>query len=264
MTKYSQMIVLDSGETENSLNSNVTGSFSDFTVNFNRTLIIPSNVKLALMKLNTYYTWKIVSAANNNNRFQVISTTPAKTVNCVLPDGIYSVNSLNDYIYDVFRQEFGYVGNQYDMPIQFLANTSISRFVIAVSNSNYSINLSPNGSLFYVLLGWNPQTQPLLVTTTTVAGKVGNINFNIDNYLLNCDLIQTSIINNDVSKSVLYTFTPNVEIGSAIIEEPVTKIYLPVTNREFISSIRIYLTDNKGRYVELQESMVIILHLIED
>ncbi len=260
-TQFSQLLVLDSGDVYNASNPNITGTYDDFTIVFNRPLQIPDNTKMALLKLNTYYTWSIVSQANNNNRFQIIRSTPATTYTVTLADGIYSLLTLNSALLDAFTNHFGYTGDVYSMPIQFGANQAISKFFVQINDVNYSLNISPTGSLFYQLIGFNATTQPLLITQTTVAANVGNINFNIDNYLLHCDVVQSSVINNDVSKNVIYSFVPQVEIGSNIHEEPVTKIYLPVERKEYISSLRIYLTDNKLRRVNLQEALVLTLHL---
>lgn len=261
---YSKLLVLDSSDVYNLSNPNVTGKgYSDFTVLFNRPLEIPKGCQCAMIKLNTYYTWSIVSTANKNNTFQIISTTPAKTVNAVLPNGIYSLTSLNEFLLSLFAAEFGYTGDTLDMPIAFAANQATSRFVIRVNNSNYSINLSPLGSLFYTLIGWDLKSQPMIVNTTTTAANVGNINFNIDNYLLHCDLVHSSVINNDVSNSVIYAFVPQVEIGEAILEQPIAKMYLPIEDQDIIKSIRLYLTDNRQRYVDLQEPMVVTLHLTD-
>lgn len=248
---YSQLLVLDSSDVYNLSNPNINGKYSDFTVTFNRPLEIPRGCKCAMIKMNTYYTWSIVSNTNNNNKFSIMSSTPQKTVNAELPDGIYSISSLNDFLLSLFVAEFGHTGDTFDMPISFSANQAISKFVIKINNPNFSIELSPNGSLFYFLIGWDPKVQSTLVTTSSTAASVGNINFNIDNYLLHCDLISSSVINNDVSRSVIHAFVPQSEIGESILEDPFTKIYLPVERQDAISSIRLYLTDNRQRYVDL-------------
>lgn len=259
---FSKLLVLDSSQVFDSSNPNVTGrGFSDFTVAFNRPIQIPKECYCALIKLNTYYTWSIVNELNNNNKFQIVRTAPAKTVNATLPDGIYSLTTLNDFLYALFVQEFGFTGDSFLMPISLGANQATSRFVIKVNDPNYRIELSPNGSMFYFLLGWDKNST--LVTQTTTAANVGNINFNIDNYLLHCDLVTSSVINNDITSSVIYSFVPSVEIGEAIIEQPIVQIHLPMSTQDVIKSVHLYLTDNKQRYVDLEEAMVITLHLTD-
>ena len=257
----SQLIVLDSTDVYNNQNPNINGSYDDFIVTFNRPINLGNkNYELALINLFTFYTWPIISNNNQNNRFDIIRASPSKTVQCTLPDGIYSINTLNDFIYSILQSEFSYTGNEFQMPILLVANLAISRFIIEINDLNFSINIGINN--FYKLLGWASIDNKLIVSTTT-GSQVGNINYNIDCYHINCDIVNSSIVNNDNYRSVIYTFVPNIEIGSIISIEPITKIYQPINREEMITSIRIYLTDNKMRKVYLNEPLVIVLHLQE-
>ena len=54
---------------------------------------------------------------------------------------------------------------------------------------------------------------------------------------------------------VLYSFYPNVNPGFKIVQQPNNIIYLPL-NADFITGIRIQLTDQNGIPIDLQNEII--------
>jgi hypothetical protein len=259
---YSQILILDSSEVFENSNPNITGSFSDFQVRFDKPLILPQEkpVYVALVKGSTFYSWNIVSTLNNNNLIEIVKTG-AGSINFRLEDGIYDTNTLNERISVEIANAFA--EDPENSPITLVPDFPTSRVKIVITNPNFSIHLNAFGSLFYKLLGWG-ENQNKNVTETTIAQNVADITFGINQYLVNCDITSQSVINNNVNSSVIYTFVPNVEVGSSVmIGDSGKNIYLPVSSGDKISRIRIWITDQNGRKIEFKESLTVFLHLTD-
>lgn len=260
---YSQLLVLSSDSVNDAFNSNVSGTYGDFTVRFPRSIILPQSSYLGFIKASTYYSWGIVSTDNKNNAFEIRRLAPPTNYTVVLPDGIYDINSLNTAIVNVLYDVFHIAKN--NPVIRLTADIPQSKFIVNINDNNFNINLSPTlpnyKSLFYKLLGFFDYSE-LIITQTTTSPGIGNINFDINQYYIHCSLVRSSVVNNDTEESVIHTFVPNVDTGSLILMEPNSHIYLPISSSE-IQSTRIWVTDNKNRKIKLNEPLTIILHITD-
>jgi len=72
----------------------------------------------------------------------------------------------------------------------------------------------------------------------------------VNSIRVHCDIITGSYVNNKRS-NVIYKFTPRVSPGYKIIEEPWTLRYLPVVKSPEINSIRLWLTDQNNKPIDL-------------
>jgi hypothetical protein len=148
-------------------------------------------------------------------------------------------------------------------PISFVPDFPTSRVKVVITNPDYTLDLNFAGTLFWKLLGWGVN-QNKAVTGTTIAENVADITFGINQYLVNCDITSQSVINNSVNSNVIYTFVPNVEVGSEVtIGDNGKNIYLPVSSGDKISIIRIWITDQNGRKIEFKEALTVFLHLTD-
>ena len=61
------------------------------------------NKNMALANLSIYYTWKNVKSTYNNNKFKISAPTWNETFD--LPDGLYNISEIQDYIEYTFKKE---------------------------------------------------------------------------------------------------------------------------------------------------------------
>lgn len=270
---YSQLITLDSGDVYNKSNPNVTGTYSDFNVRFDKPIKIEEDCFISLVQASMYYTWPIVSVENQNNAFSITKNGTGTSV-MILNDGIYDALTLNDKLFELFKGLIPTIEFQSEMPIIFVPDIPTSKFLIKVKDADYSINLAPDLSIynfiewnyvsqFWKLLGWG-ENQPKIIgnqIVTEIAENIANVNFDITSYFIHIDIIKQSAINNDTSSSAIHQFIPNCATGSVISLQPTAKIYLPCTRQDYIDHIRVWVTDNKQRIIKMQEPIVCTFHI---
>jgi hypothetical protein len=67
---------------------------------------------------------------------------------------------------------------------------------------------------------------------------------------------------NNVKSDVIYWFVPETPPGSLITINPNPPIYLPFREKKFIQAIKIQITDQENRLLELNDELVtFMLHL---
>lgn len=270
---FSQLITLDSGDVYNKSNPNVQGTYSDFRVKFDKAIDIEEASFISLIRASMYYTWPIVSIQNQNNAFSVARANHGESL-IGLADGIYDVSSLNSRLFDSLKSLDNTLTLQSDMPVKFIPDVPTSKFIISITDPEYSINLAPDlsqyqitefnyVSKFWKLLGWGENQEKSFGNAVVIryAEKIANINFDITSYFIHIDIISQSAINNDTSASSILQFVPNVSSGSLLDLEPNSHIYLPINRQRSIDSIRVWVTDNKNRYIDMQEPLVCTFHI---
>jgi hypothetical protein len=82
-----------------------------------------------------------------------------------------------------------------------------------------------------------------------------NISKGIDRILIHYSLVENSYLNNVIS-DVIYSFVPETPPGSLITVNPNPPIYLPVREKKFIQTIRMQITDQENRLLELNNEPV--------
>lgn len=76
--------------------------------------------------------------------------------------------------------------------------------------------------------------------------------------LIHCDIITGSYLNGRLSQ-VIYSFTPNVSPGYKIIEMPKPQlIFYSVINHPKIDKIRIWLTDQNDKPIDLRGEKITV------
>ena len=219
----------------------------DFTVDFGIPLRVLDGVhELALIKCNLWYSYFNVSTEYNNNTIRYITdTVQVRTV--TFPNGNYTITQLNSYLAATMLNN----GDTNSIIIE--PNYSTLKVKITISN-NYSLDLTT--SSFHLLLGWN---QGIYTHDGSLDGQnPANINRDINSLLINCDIISASY-KNGIMSNVLYSFVPSVPPGANIELVPQNIIYLPIKLPDFVSKIRMYITDQLGRRLNLNNQPVTYL-----
>ena len=158
------------------------------------------NKNMALVNLSIYYTWKNVKSIYKNNKFKISTPTWNETFD--LPDGLYNISEIQDYIEYIIKKHETIGENA---PILIYAKTINNRIVFKIK-SGYKLEL---------LL---KETMKLLGSTKDIidAGK------NSENVprLKNAEvvLVHCNLVNNAYQQHsrVLFTFVPTKQYGQLI------------------------------------------------
>lgn len=227
---------------------------SSNTTDFNTKINPPLQLKkgrqyeMALLNLETYYSFPNVDSTNNN--FTYSPDGGANWFAIIIPEGSYEVADIDAAI----RLQME-VNNHYDVEnnahyIAITANFNTLKAVLTLKN-NYQVYFTPANSIRHVL-GFN---SAIYTAGYQESENVVNI-MSISSILVNVDIITGSYVNGKM-QPVIYSFFPNVPPGYKIIEKPSQLKYLPVT-LDTIAGIRTYITDQEGKRLNLRGEVVSI------
>ena len=130
-------IILNSNNVvSNTINSTLTYNFPN-SITFD-------NHEIAVHSINMYYSWCNISSALGNNKFSYIwytGSTPT-TFNITIPDGLYEISDINNFLQYNFIQNSDYLINTLGQNVYY------AEFL--VDANRYSIN-----SYFLILIFLN-------------------------------------------------------------------------------------------------------------
>jgi hypothetical protein len=219
------------------------GSPQDFTVNFPAG-INSKNYEIGLGQLTMTYSWNNISAAVGNNIIGYRTTSGGTSKFVTIPDGNYTLSNINSYFQQAINAN-GDVGTN----ISISANAQTLETNVTLANS-YCLDLT-SGSL-YLLLGYSAGS---LITTQGVSASPGDANITtVNTVLVHCSLISGNYYNG-AGSDVIYTFPPAYQPGSLISITPIPVVFSKV-NQEQIYSIRVYITDDQNKILNLNEQPV--------
>ena len=137
------------------------------------------NKNMALGNLSIYYTWKNVKSTYNNNKFKISAPTRNETFD--LPDGLYNISEIQDYIEYVIKKHETIGENA---PILIYANTINNRIVFKIK-SGYKLELL------------SKETMKLLESTKDIIDADKNSENvprleNVEVVLIHCNLVNNS------------------------------------------------------------------------
>lgn len=233
-----------------------------------------------------YYSWYNISAALNNNQYQlVIPTNTPQTFTITIPDGAYNISTLNNYLQYWFIANNFYITNN-------TTNVNTYYAAFAISPSSYQVQLlttalptsTPSGytaasgfsgnwpsssnqsmqfiisstNTFNIIIGFNAGTYPPVATisgTTYTASSqlVPNVN---PISTVQCRL---SCLYNEFSSNsqLLHTFTnQGVSIGNIVNASP--NFYQAVPCSGSHKDLYFSLFDSNGNPLGLLDSNVCI------
>ena len=228
-------------------NSKVTNARSEsFQVSFSPPLILGNDsYELALNKAFIWYSFYNISSEYNNTTasYSPDNGVTYKPLN-ILP-GQYSIEQLNDRIHSIMKANGDYTvsvnGDVYD--INITPDFSTLKIQISISN-NYRLDLT--GSDLNLLLGFDK----IIVTSTQLGANVANINNGVNSIKISCDIL-TGSYDNSANSNVLHSFSPTTSPGSQMVENVNNLIFIPVIPARTISSIRMTITDQNNRVLNL-------------
>ena len=209
---------------------------------------------MALVNLESYYSFPNIDATNNNFRY-----TPDEAdtwVEIAIPEGCYELADINDYIQRIMREKGHYDATKEEYCITLQPNSNTLKSVLTIA-TGYAVDLTPANSIRSVL-GFHPL---IYAEGYNESEDIVDI-MSITSLRVTSDIIAASYTNGTTG-NVIYSFFPDVGPGYKIIEVPTNLIYLPVTLHT-ISSMETRLTDQNGKLINLRgEELSIRFHLRE-
>jgi hypothetical protein len=109
--------------------------------------------EMALVNLETYYSFPNINASNNN--FCYSPDNGVMWVNINIPEGSYEIVDINEYIQRVMRENghYNFVADEYNITLE--PNNNTLKAVLDIS-TNYKVDLTTTNSIRTVL-GFNAQ-----------------------------------------------------------------------------------------------------------
>jgi len=214
----------------------------------------PSSVKfdksyVAVSSINMYYSWFNISTSLANNTFTYYwkdSVGTDQTTTITIPDGLYNIDQLNTYLHSTLILANRYLINNatgaYLFYLNFLINPT--RYAVQIDLGQVPITVPagfsvpsagfngaggfPNtvfspyltiGQKLGDLIGFEAGTIPSPTTTSaseTLSTKSPNLQPN-STVLVSCSGVDNNVA---IPNSIIYSITPSVSVGEAIIDKP--------------------------------------------
>ena len=218
----------------------------NFITKFNKPLILDNNSQYAVglnRIINLSFTWFNVNPSYANQIIKYSSDNGSTFKEIKFSPGVWNYTDFNTYIKDITKiVKDGNLPNEYPITLEF--NNTTFR-VTALLAKNYQLDLT--ASNFNDLIGFNKE---ILKNEQNIGPKVPNLSQDTDILNIHCDLINDSLVDGQ-DTDIIYSFSTSVLRPSySFTIEPRRVTYNP-TNKNIISSIRIYITDGKRRLINL-------------
>src|SRR6266516_58177 len=236
-----------------------TATKSDFIFNLSPPIHLDPNKKYeaALLSVNLYNS--IPNVTGNNNKFKYSNDSGQTWKLITFNKGSYEIQAINDEIqrqmilngdYDIINKEF-YITVSADIPEL--------KSIINITNKSYLVDFDVENSIgstlgFYftkhdhkmIGYGYNKSHDIVDITKTNLV-------------LINVSLISVSYVNG-YELPAIYSFDPyKVPPGYKLDDRPNPSLtYYLVNEREKLNSIRIWLTDQNSKPIDLRGERVTI------
>jgi hypothetical protein len=195
--------------------------------------------EMALIEWRGFNSIDNVNAALYNNHI-IEYSNGGPPIQVIIPDGIYNVAQINAEVRNSL------VANTLPpTSIVITPNTAQGKIQIQVA-AGFTVNL--NASNIYSFFGFTLAQSPIVGATTVLGANKADFANGVAAYLLRCDAITGTALNANAS-DVMYIYTPNNKPNASINISPSHPVFLPLKNNKEIRSIRVYVTDDRGRRV---------------
>ncbi len=195
---------------------------------------------------------------NDEMWFTMITTSSISTTKKIkIPQGAYNIEDLNKTIKELITKAGGMADN-----FELAANYSTSR--VRMTLKNILVSLEPRERSIAQLLGFTEKAYTALDQPITYDSELSVNITEVNTILVNCSTASGSYTSKGSKGQTIYSFSPEVPPGSLMQITPRHIIYYPLNVEDQISSIRMQLTDQSGKQLELNNEVVTYyLHLRE-
>lgn len=231
-----------------SLTLTLTGNSSWLRTNFHPEIELDTRYNYSCCLLDFYTYNSIPNVHENNNKFHynIKESDPMDVI--TIPVGSYEIAGIGAYLEKELSNR--------DLQIHLIANTNTMKCKIV---SNVFIDFTKPGSIGSIL-GFSKRK--LKASQTHSSDKIVNIQ-TLNSVRIDCDLT-TGSFHNGKSTHTIYEFSPSVDPGYKIMEQPKHLIYMPVTRRR-ISEVNISIVDQDGKWVDFRgEKITCRIHIKRD
>ena len=234
---------------------------TDFTKHLHSPITLDSdkNYEVAFLSLHTYNSLPNITEANNKFKY---SNDKGKTWKIItLSKGAYEFDEINALIQREMQANGDYdkTNEKYYIDLDYYKPTF--KTILDISNEDYMVDFGIENSIGSTL-GF---TNKKYCRSYGIHQSPNIIDIEkVNSILVHCDLVIGSYVNSNKS-NVMYNFTQKVSPGYKIIERPSPElIFLPVVSRPDIQSIRLWLTDQDNKPIDLMGEKITIDILIRE
>ena len=260
MISHRQFSQIFSSATENgAINKSSDGTV--FSVSLDQAINFPPDAFNMTCEVQSGTVWNSVnniSATLNNNKFYYFNGANTTLYTVTLPDGLYSVSSLNAEVNKSLVNQ-GLVSGV----VSITGNQSTQRIVLSFNILGSYVNFTQPNSCRGVL-GFNARLVPLAPTTIIGQSADGDTTAkfnNIESFLLKTDLVYGDIPTNNVSDQTIAQIDITARTNEQIVYQPINPIRVDASNLK--GQGRNYatfrLTDEKGFPAQTNEDWAFLL-----
>ena len=181
----------------------ISGKSTRIKTKFNPLIQLDKTKKyeMALVNLETYYSFPNIDSTNNNFRYS--PDNGATWFNVDVPEGSYEINDINDYIQRIMKDNGHYdaAADQYYITIE--PNNNTLKSVVDIG-ANYRVDFTTANSIRTVL-GFNSQ---IYTEGYNESENIVNI-LSVNSLRVTSDVIGSSYTNGG-TENIIYSFFPNV------------------------------------------------------
>jgi hypothetical protein len=237
----------------------LSGNTADFTIDMLQPIHLDADKKYeaSLLSIDLYNSIPNITEENNKFRYSTDNGNTWKLI--TLNKGSYELQTINDEIQRQMIINGDYDSNNTEFYITVTANISELKSVIDITNSTYRVDFTVENSIGSTL-GFQPIELGYGYNKSQDIVKITKVN----SVLVNVNMISGSYVNGQQSPAI-YSFDPTrVPPGYKIHERPNPKLIFYLVNKSCIESIRVWLTDQNNKLIDLQgETVTVKLYIKE-
>lgn len=252
------------------------------------------NNQIALHSLQMYYSWYNINASlYNNNQFQYMwwnaSGVLNQTFTIVIPDGYYSIDSINLYVQSIMLKNGHYIydttGKQNIFFFQMISNPTYYAFQIYITPmyalGSVPVNYTKGGSWQYPatqstpkiiinssnnfkdLIGFSAGVYPPTNQTVlyqVLSDKTPAIS-PASSLVIRCNLVRNDLAN---PNDVLYSFTSGTSSFGDLLNERPNNLYFNKVQDGVYNEIRLQFFDQNFQPVSIRDSQLLMTLVIQE
>ena len=199
------------------------------------------------------YTWNNIDLKKFNNTEMKYSSDNGSTWKTItFPDGNYTYSDISNYISNYLESQ-----KNSKTGIQLYYVSALKKIFLELEE-NFQVDFRLNTS-FAQLIGFKSSNG--IIMSSSYSPDIPDITNSIDKIIIHCSLLSNTFYNGELNSDVLYTFTTSqYRIGYDIPINPKNLKYNKMNNY-LIKRIRIEIKDSLGRYLDLQDPVLMTLFI---
>jgi len=228
--------------------SNKSTNGSRFDVDLTSPIIFPSDAKyitLSVIQANVWNNAFNISEERGNNQWSFNYDDGTSTTNyqSTIPDGLYTINALQDFIVLSLLNATPAPGTPFNGDeIQIIGDTSTNKVIIFVK-ADFQVDFTIANSV-RTILGFNSQLipDPIVPTDTfETSENIASFNF-VDTYQIRSTLVNNGIPTNQSGFGIITTIPISAPPNSLIVYQPQNPLEVDIS----------YLAGNKKTVIQFE------------